>query len=49
MAYEALYLKDKLGAQKTYERILIMAQSHPLEGEAQMELELAGYIRGLLD
>lgn len=49
MAYEALYLKDKLGAQKTYERILSMAQSHPLEGEAQMELELAGYIRGLLD
>lgn len=48
MAYQALYLEDREGALKTYERVLTMSQAHPLEGEAQMELDLAGYIKGLM-
>ncbi len=49
MAYEAFYNDDKEKALKIYDEIIKKAHTYPLEGEADMEIMLADYLKDRIE
>jgi hypothetical protein len=48
MAWEGLHKGNIQGAGRLYAELLLMADQHPLQGEAEMEVMLADHLKGLI-
>lgn len=48
MAWEGLHKGDIQGAGRLYAELLLMADQHPLQGEAEMEVMLAEHLKDML-